>query len=139
MSRPPAARGVFVGRALLWVCALGAAASAVASLAAVADAAPEAKVAEAWRGYGFLVFAGLFALLALRPGQHPVVWVLVIGHKAAMTVTALAWTRSGVPDTTTVAVADGVVTVFLVAAYLLTRPARTSPDRNPDREDAGNR
>lgn len=111
---------------MLWVCALGAAASALASLGAVAAAAPETRIAETWRGYGLLVFAGLFALLASRPGQHPVVWLLAIGHKAAVTVTALAYAGSGVSDATTVAVADGVVTVFLVAAYLLIRPARTN-------------
>ena len=53
----------------------------------------------------------------------PGVWELAIFHKAALTLTALAW-RSAEPPVAgaaTVVTVDGALTVLLVAAYLLTR------------------
>lgn len=111
-----------VARVLLAICAVGALISAVSAVGAVTSADDATVLAEVWRGYGFLVFAGLFALLAYRPDTHPAVWALVLFHKVAMALTTLAFLDA--PDAATIAVADGVVSVLLIAAYLLVRPAR---------------
>lgn len=52
---------------------------------------------------GFVVFAGLFALLAHRPHALPGVFELVIAHKAVMTVIA----ASSGDGATEVALGDG--------------------------------
>lgn len=114
------------GRVLLGVCASGAVLSAVLSIGTVADAADQAKLAEAWRGYGYLVFAGIFVLLARRPGLPGAIWLLVIFHKLAMAATAGLYLVAGSDPAGAlpVAGAGGVVSVLLLAAYLLLRTRR---------------
>ncbi|MEU4369932.1 hypothetical protein [Micromonospora chersina] len=111
-----------IGRVLLWLAAIGAVAAALGAYGAVADAEPAVKVVETWRAYGFVVFAGLFALLAVRPRGHRAVWALVIFHKVAMTMTALAYSRdAAIEGTGTVLVFDGALSVLLVLALVLRR------------------
>lgn len=111
-----------IGRVLLWLAAIGAVAAALGAYGAVADAEPAVKVVETWRAYGFVVFAGLFALLAVRPRGHRAVWALVIFHKVAMTMTALAYSRdAAIEGTGTVLVFDGALSVLLVLALVLCR------------------
>ncbi|MGW4292089.1 hypothetical protein ACWEH1_03405 [Micromonospora chersina] len=111
-----------IGRSLLWLAAIGAVAAALGAYGAVADAEPAVKVVETWRAYGFVVFAGLFALLAVRPRGHRAVWALVIFHKVAMTMTALAYSRdAAIEGTGTVLVFDGALSVLLVLALVLCR------------------
>ncbi len=104
-------------RVLMGIAALAAAASAVGAIGAVRDADAAIKMIETWRGYGYLVFAGLFALLALRPRQYRGVWELVIFNKIALTVTAILF-GSAVVDTGTVIVWDGGLSVLLLVAYV---------------------
>lgn len=68
--------------ALMLLAALGALVAFAGSVG-TATAAGSETVVEAWRTYGFLVFAGLFVLLALRPRHYTGVWELVIFHKGA--------------------------------------------------------
>ncbi|MGC3861948.1 hypothetical protein ACPSM1_17345 [Micromonospora chersina] len=111
-----------IGRVLLWLAAIGAVAAALGAYGAVADAEPAVTVVETWRAYGFVVFAGLFALLAVRPRGHRAVWALVIFHKVAMTMTALAYSRdAAIEGTGTVLVFDGALSVLLVLALVLCR------------------
>ena len=119
-----------IGRVLLWLAAAGAAAAALGAYGAVADAEPAVKVVETWRAYGFVVFAGLFALLAVRPRGHRAVWALVIFHKVAMTVTALAYSRdAAIEGTGTVLVFDGALSMLLVLALVLCRGWVAEPRR----------
>lgn len=126
MVRRPAEADVRSGRdraaaGLLLLAALGALFSFVDAVGATTVAGPEARVAESWRMYGFLVFAGLFVLLALRPRRSPGVWELVIFHKIAVAVTAAALVGEGTEGAATVAVVDGVLATMLVIAYFLSR------------------
>ncbi len=109
----------------MWTAALTAAlaaGSAAADIAATDLAGTTSTVAETWRAYGLLVFAGLFALLASRPHASRGIWELVIFHKLAMTVTALVYSaRGGIPDTGTTLLGDGVLTLVLVTAYVSCR------------------
>lgn len=119
-----------VGRGLLWLAAAGAVAAALGGYAAVADAEPAVTVVETWRAYGFVVFAGLFTLLALRPRGYRGVWPLVIFHKVAMTVTALVYTRNpAIEGTGTILAWDGALSVLLVLAFVLCRGWRAEPRR----------
>jgi hypothetical protein len=108
---------------LLTLAAISALGSAVGGITDLVAADPPVKVLEAWRAYGLVVFAGLFALLALRPWAMQGIWELAIFHKAALTLTALTWWSAEPPvaDAASVVTVDGALTVLLVAAYLLTR------------------
>jgi hypothetical protein len=79
-------------------------------------------VVETWRLYGFVLFAGLFACLAVRPHGHRGIWELVIANKLALTVTgiAFAW-HGGVTGAANVVIWDGSLTAVLVAAYVTGR------------------
>lgn len=110
-----------VATVLLLLAALGALFSFVDAIGAAMAADPGARVTESWRMYGFLVFAGLFVLLALRPRRSPGVREPVIFHKTAVAVTAAALVRGGAEDAATVAAADGVLAVVLITAYFLSR------------------
>lgn len=109
-----------IGRGLLWLAAVAAVAAALGAYGTVVDAEPAVKVVETWRAYGFLVFAGLFALLAVRPRGQRAVWALVVFHKVAMTVTALVYSRNpAIEGTGTVLAWDGALSVLLVLAFVL--------------------
>ncbi|RCV49054.1 hypothetical protein DEF23_20120 [Marinitenerispora sediminis] len=104
------------------VAALAAAAAALDALWSLGGAADAIKVVSAWRAYGLLVFSALFTLLAARPRAYRGVWEVVIFHKLAMTLTAVVYqVRGGVADADTIIVADGILTVALVSAYVLCR------------------
>ncbi|MFI7429596.1 hypothetical protein ACIBPB_21605 [Micromonospora sp. NPDC049836] len=118
------------GRVLLWLSAVGAVGAAAGAYGAVADAEPAVTVVETWRAYGFVVFAGLFALLAVRPRGYRGVWPLVIFHKVAMTVTALVYARNAaIEGTGTILVWDGTLSVLLVLAFVLCRGWVAEPRR----------
>ena len=119
-----------IGRVLLWLAAAAALAAALGAYGAVADAEPAVTVVETWRAYGFVVFAGLFALLALCPRGYRGVWPLVIFHKVAMTVTALVYARNAaIEGTGTILAWDGALSVLLVLAFVLCRGWVAEPRR----------
>ena len=105
---------------IMLLAALGAFLSFVSSLSLVGGADPDRKIVESWRMLGFLVFAGLFVLLALRPRQYPGVWELAIFHKAGMTVLALTVLATAT-GASTIVLADGLLAVILIISYLLIR------------------
>ncbi|MFC4566076.1 hypothetical protein ACFO4E_29830 [Nocardiopsis mangrovi] len=110
------------GRVLVGVAALGAASAAADALWSLGGVDDAVKIVSAWRAYGLLVFGMLFALLAARPRAYRGVWEIVIFHKLAMTATAVVYQmRDGVADAGTVVIVDGVLTVVLMAGYVLCR------------------
>ena len=106
-----------LGRALMGLAAVGAVFAAGGGLGALAHASPQTSWLEAWRALGFVMFAGMFALLALRPRRSPGLWELAFFHKAALAVTAL-FVRSA--EARAAGPTDGVLALLLLAAYLLT-------------------
>ena len=62
-------------------------------------------------------------LLALRLRRYPGVWELAIFHKVALTVSALTLI-SGAVGTASIVLFDGLVSVFLIASYVLARGVR---------------
>ena len=86
-----------IAPALMLLAAFGALSSFVGAVGTVYSAAPDTQVAESWRMWGFLVFAGLFTLLALAPRSYPGIWELVILHKTATALTAATLVTQGDP------------------------------------------
>ncbi|MBP2706740.1 hypothetical protein JOL79_23315 [Microbispora sp. RL4-1S] len=109
-----------VARALLVLAAAGAIAAVAGAVGAVADAGPATRMVETWRMLGFGVFAGVFLLLAYRPRLYAGIWELAILNKLGLTLAALSF-GSGTDGAGTVLIADGAVTIILLAAYVLSR------------------
>ncbi|MET8909449.1 hypothetical protein [Micromonospora sp. NPDC004551] len=111
-----------LARILLIIATVSAFGAAVAQIQVVFDAGGATKVVETWRLYGFVVFAGLFALLAVRPLGNLTVWLLVIMNKLALTVTGLAYqAHGGIAETGPIITWDGGLTVLLLAAFAVSR------------------
>ncbi|SCE68812.1 hypothetical protein GA0074695_0318 [Micromonospora viridifaciens] len=111
-----------LARILLIIATVSAVGAAVTQIQVVFDAGGATKVVETWRLYGFVVFAGLFALLAVRPLGNLTVWLLVIMNKLALTVTGLAYqAHGGIADTGPIITWDGGLTVLLLAAFAVSR------------------
>ena len=110
-----------VGRALLWLTAFGAAGAAVTALVGAADADAASTVLQVWRGYGLVVFAGLFCVLAVEPRRCPGLWELVLLNKLALALTGAVLLADDVPDAALLALGDGVLCVVLAVAYVCCR------------------
>lgn len=108
-----------LGRGLMWLAALGALAAFASGFVAVKDATPETIWMETWRMFGFLVFTGMFVLLALRPRNSAGIWELAFFHKTAMAVSALF--LSGAKEAAMAGTIDAVLAVIIAIAYILTR------------------
>ncbi|MGH2498379.1 MAG: hypothetical protein ACRDIV_27100 [Ktedonobacteraceae bacterium] len=106
---------------LMLLAAVGALFSFVGSISSVAIASPTTQVVEIWRMYGFVVFTGLYVLLAFWPRRYPGIWELAILDKVALTITGLVLFGQGVADAQTILIADGVMTVITLVAYMLAR------------------
>jgi hypothetical protein len=116
------ARRLLIVRILLGLATLGAIGAALTQVPVVFDAGGATKVVETWRLYGFVVFAGLFALLLLRPTGNLTVWLLAIGDKVALTLTAFGYqAHGGIAGTGTIITFDGGLAVVLIAAFVLSR------------------
>lgn len=131
IESPPEGLSVVRDRAarfLMAVAAVGAAGATVSAVFTVLGSDDATRVVETWRLYGFMVFTGLFALLALKPRDYRGIWELVILNKGALTFTALLYIfAGGAHGAIMVVIADGVLTVMLVTAYILCRGWRARP------------
>lgn len=106
-----------IGRALAALCAVGAAYAFIAAFAL--DVAPEAGWLALWQKWGFAMFAGLFALLALRPRASAGLWELAFFHKAIIGLAGL--TSPFIPGAVQAGMIDFVLALILALAYVLTR------------------
>lgn len=107
-------------RVLLVLAALGATLAVASAAGTVADAGPDTRMVETWRLLGFGVFAGVFLLLAYRPGYYAGIWELSIANKCALSLFALSFGGDTVGAGTAM-IADAVVALMLIAAYVLSR------------------
>jgi hypothetical protein len=81
---------------------------------------PSTVMVELWREFGYLVFAGLFFMLAANPRSYPGVWEVSMFHKAALALSGLL--LFGVAtDAGSTALFDGILLIVLIVCYLLTR------------------
>ncbi|GAB3181976.1 hypothetical protein GCM10027060_13870 [Nesterenkonia halophila] len=119
-TTPPdaAARRGVAGRSLLIVAALAAAFASGMGIAQLSTAGPEHVVVDAWRAFGLIVFAGLFALVAWRPTSYPGLMELAFAHKVGMTL--VGWSQLGdARDSWTALIFDGLLALALLVAYVL--------------------
>jgi peptidoglycan/LPS O-acetylase OafA/YrhL len=126
-------RRIRTARALMAAAAASALLAAVSAVGVVAEATPETQMVETWRGYGFVVFAGLFALLAINPLRYRGVWELVLAQKVALTLTAIGYSTAGDAEgTATVIVWDGALSAVVAIAYLACRGWTAGPRHDID-------
>lgn len=75
---------------------------------------------ETWRTFAYVVFAGLFAILALKPRSSPGVWELTFGHKTAVVLFGL-WLGDTVPEVSLAVKIDFLLVVLIAASWVLCR------------------
>jgi hypothetical protein len=73
--------------------------------------------------FGFLVFAGMFALVGLRPRLSAGVWELAFLHKLAMAGAALF--LPGTHEAVAAGSVDAVLVVLIAVAYFCTQGWRS--------------
>ncbi len=115
------------GRVLMALNAVAALLAFASGLAITAGVSDDRLISELWRTLAYVVFAGIWTVLAIAPRSHPGLWELVIFHKAAVTAYCFVmWRLADAPET---AVVDLVVTLTTLAAYVLCRGWRAWPVR----------
>lgn len=116
-----------LGRGLMALAAIAAVGAFVVGLSAVREAGPDRAWVELWRTTGFLVFAGMFALMAARPRASAGVWELAFGHKAAMA--AARPFMGDVDEAAASAAVDIVLATVIAVAYVCSRGWRSWQSR----------
>jgi cell division protein FtsW (lipid II flippase) len=110
-----------IAMVLMLLAALGALYSFITAVGTASSAGPDTQQVEWWRALGFLMFASLFALLAFWPRRYPYLWEILILNKAALTIVMVLLAQNNAANAGTAAVADGILTIILLAAYLLSK------------------
>lgn len=116
-GRTPAADRI--GRGLLILCAVATLAAFAQGISIMTTVAPERLMSEAWRTFAYLVFVGLFLMIAAAPRSQRGAWELVAGHKIAITVFGIA--AGATPDARTTWTIDLGLVLVTAAAYVLCR------------------
>ena len=75
---------------------------------------------ETWRTFAYVVFAGLFAILAWKPRSSPGLWELTFGHKTAVVLYGL-WLGDKVPEVSLAVKIDLLLVVLIAIAWALCR------------------
>lgn len=115
----PTRRADLAGRALLSLCALSGTVAFADGVTRTATASPELVLTEFWRTAAYLVFAGMWGLLAAWPRSQRGMWELIVLHKAVVTVHALM--ALDLPGAAQTALVDGVLAAATAAAWVLCR------------------
>ncbi|MCE9651444.1 MAG: hypothetical protein K8R18_17630, partial [Parvibaculum sp.] len=100
---------------LMIALALSSAAVFVNAIFELRSFGPERINVETWRSFGFLVFAGLYALLAFFPRRMPGVWELVVFHKVSVSV-FLSFFGGASPDASVAGTTDTIILVDSILA-----------------------
>ena len=108
-----------IGRALLALLSLSTIYAFVDGCRLVAAAGDDRLWIEFWRTTAYLVFVGLFAMLAIAPRTRWGVWELVFGQKAAVTIFGLL--NFSVNEAHRDATTDLVLVVVMAISYVLCR------------------
>jgi hypothetical protein len=85
----------------------------------VTQAADAQVMMEFWVTTAYLVFAGLWAILAWAPRRYRGIWELILIQKIA--VTAFAWILIDKPDAVRNTISDTSLVVTTIVAYVLCR------------------
>jgi hypothetical protein len=79
---------------------------------------PSAIAVEAWRMFGYIVFAGLFLLAGVFPRSMPGIWELIIFHKAITALFLIPYigVDAGTGVTVTKTISNIIINDFLLVA-----------------------
>lgn len=121
---------VKIARWIMLLCALSAIAAFISGFENVSLAPTNHKIVELWRLLGFIVFAGMFALLAFQPTRYAGIWELAIFHKMAMAISSFVLMKDNAEGAGFVGLIDGSLAVLIMIAYFLSKGyASWSPSR----------
>ncbi|MDI5939163.1 MULTISPECIES: hypothetical protein [Micromonospora] len=107
------------GRILMAITAAATLVPFVEGVSRLGGLSDDLILTEYWRTCAYIVFAGMWAMLAVAPRKQRGMWELLLFHKIAVTVQATF--VLDVPHAVRTLVADGSVSVTTVAAYVLCR------------------
>jgi peptidoglycan/LPS O-acetylase OafA/YrhL len=107
------------GRILMAITAAATLVPFVDGISRISDATGDQVLMEFWRTFAYIVFAGMWALLAIAPRKQRGMWELLLFHKIAVTVQA-AFVLD-VPNAERTLIADGFVSLTTIAGYVLCR------------------
>ncbi|MDG4809507.1 hypothetical protein O7634_22395 [Micromonospora sp. WMMD1120] len=107
------------GRILMAITAATTLVPFVEGVTRLGDLSDDLILTEYWRTCAYLVFAGMWALLAVAPRKQRGMWELLLLHKIAVTIQAAF--IIDVPHAKLTVIADGFVSLMTIAAYLLCR------------------
>ncbi|BCJ61804.1 hypothetical protein [Micromonospora endophytica] len=107
------------GRVLMAITAAVTLVPFVEGLTRLGDLPEELILTEYWRTCAYIVFAGMWAMLAVAPRKQRGMWELLLFHKIAVTVQAAF--ILDVPRAELTLIADAFVSATTIAAYLLCR------------------
>ena len=110
-----------IATGIMLMAALGAFYAMVSGVGVATAAGPDTQQVEWWRVFGFLMFTGVFVMLAIGPRRYPGLWELVILDKVALTIAEILLIGKNAANAMNTAVADGILVILLIAAYLLSR------------------
>jgi hypothetical protein len=108
-----------LGRGLMWLLVVLTPIAFADGLRRMAGVGSDRVWIETWRTFAYVVFAGLFAILAWRPRQSPGIWELVFAHKSAVVLYGL--TLGDVKEARLAIVVDTVLVVLMAVGWWLTR------------------
>jgi len=109
-----------IATVLMTLAGLAAVYAFVAPLLTMASYPPSTGMVELWREFGYLVFAGLFFMLAANPRAYPGVWEVSMFHKAALALSGIILIGAAT-DAAATALFDGILLAVLIICYLLTK------------------
>ncbi|PRY38869.1 hypothetical protein [Umezawaea tangerina] len=113
----PSALADRIGRGLLAACSVATAAAFAGGIKLVTEVSDERVLTEAWRTFAYIVFAGMWAMLAVAPRAQRGVWELLLVQKSAITVFALVF--FDLPDAKQTFFVDCSLVVATVVALVL--------------------
>ncbi|MET8160409.1 hypothetical protein ABZT47_28960 [Sphaerisporangium sp. NPDC005289] len=122
-ASPPAGRpspwADRIGRTLMAVDAAATLVAFAGGILIMTSVSDDRVITEAWRTLAYVVFAGLWIVLAVAPRRQWGLWELLLFHKGAITVYCFVmWDK---PDAAQTAIIDLFVLVTTAVAYVLCR------------------
>lgn len=81
-------------------------------------ATPDRIWVETWRTFGYVVFVGLFSILALFPRNMPALWELVMAYKFGVSMFGL-WLGNAIPEVSVAVKMDLVLVLLIASSWVL--------------------
>ncbi|WP_063813424.1 hypothetical protein [Herbidospora daliensis] len=119
IGKDPAPWADRTGRVIMAVNAVATLAAFAGGLFITAEVADERVITEAWRTLAYIVFAGIWAILAVAPRRQWGLWELLLFQKGGITIYSFVMWH--LPDAPRTAFIDLAVTVTTLIAYVLCR------------------